>query len=61
MKEKMHFSLSIDKELGEKFKYIANYEARSCNRQLARAIKMHINEFEKEHGAINIETQKNDA
>jgi len=36
----------------DKFRYIAEYNARSCNRELEHLIKKQIDEFEKEHGKI---------
>ncbi len=54
MNEQSSFSLRINKDLWEKFKYIANYEFRSSNRQLVHIIKTHIVEFEKEHGKIDV-------
>ncbi len=46
------FTLRIQKEQMDKFKYIAEYNARSCNRELEHLIKRQINEFEKAHGKI---------
>ncbi len=54
MNEKIKFGFSIDRKTWDKFKYIANFEVRSLTRQLTRAIDLHIQEFEKEHGTIEI-------
>ncbi len=54
MKEKIRASFLIGKELWEKFKQIAAYESRSNSREVARAVRCYINEFEKEHGEIDI-------
>lgn len=53
MKEKIKFSFSIEKEIWDKFKYIARQESRSNSKQLIQAIKIHIRNFEKKHGVIN--------
>lgn len=46
------FTLRIPQEQMDKFRYISEYNARSCNRELEYLIKNQINEFEKKHGKI---------
>lgn len=46
------FTLRIDSELLKKFRYIADYNARSANREIEVLMKKYIIEFEKEHGRI---------
>ena len=46
------FTLRIDAELLKKFRFIADYNARSANRELEVLMKKHIAEFEKENGKI---------
>lgn len=46
------FTLRIDADILKKFRYIADYNARSANRELEVLIKKHIAEFEKENGKI---------
>ena len=48
------FSLRIDSEILKKFRFVAEYNARSANRELEVLMKQHINEFEKIHGKINM-------
>lgn len=48
MKEKVKASFLIDKELWEKFKQIAAYEVRSNSREVAHAVRIYIQNFEKE-------------
>lgn len=48
------FTLRTDVELLKKFRYVAEYNARSANRELEVLIKQHIAEFEKTHGKIEI-------
>ncbi|MFQ7754278.1 MAG: Arc family DNA-binding protein [Acutalibacteraceae bacterium] len=38
----VHYSLRIDAELLEKFSYVAEYEARSINRELIQIIRNHV-------------------
>ena len=40
----------IDAELLKKFRFVADYNARSANRELEVLMKKHIAEFEKENG-----------
>ena len=46
------FTLRIDSDLLKKFCYVAEYNARSNNRELEILIRKHVNEFEKKHGKI---------
>ena len=59
MKNKKHLSLRIDPELLEKFHYVCEYNARSANGQLNIYIKKLVENFEQEHGEININKCKN--
>ena len=52
--EQSKFTLRIDSEVLKKFHYVAEYNARSANRELEMLIKNHISEFEKEHGSISL-------
>ncbi|MCI8582582.1 MAG: hypothetical protein HFH13_05570 [Dorea sp.] len=49
------FTLRIDTELLRKFRYTAEYNARSANRELEVLMKKHIAEFEKENGKITFD------
>lgn len=46
------FTLRIDTELLNKFRFVADYNARSANRELEVLMKKHVDEFEKKHGRI---------
>lgn len=46
------FTLRTDTELLKKFRIVADYNARSANRELEVLMKKHVTEFEKEHGKI---------
>lgn len=48
------FTLRTEAELLKKFRYVAEYNARSANRELEVLIKKHIAEFEKDNGEIEI-------
>lgn len=46
------FTVRIDSKMLKKFRYVAEYNARSANREAEVLFKRHIEEFEKEHGEI---------
>ncbi|MGI5855006.1 MAG: Arc family DNA-binding protein [Candidatus Merdivicinus sp.] len=46
------FTLRIDRELFQKFRYVADYEGRSANRDLEQYIKRKVHKFEQDHGPI---------
>ncbi len=53
--ETAKFTLRIDAELLRKFRFVADYNARSANRELEVLMKKHIAEFEKENGKITFD------
>lgn len=53
--ETVKFTLRTKEELLKKFRYVAEYNARSANRELEVLMKRHIAEFEKEHGEIELD------
>jgi len=48
----LRYTLRIDRLIFEKFRFIADYEGRSANREIEQFIKRRIKEFEAEHGEI---------
>ena len=50
----LRFTLRVDRHLFEKFRYVAEYEGRSANKEIEQFIKKHVAEFEKAHGKIEI-------
>lgn len=46
------FTVRTEPELLRKFRYVAEYNARSANREIEVLMREHIKEFEKEHGKI---------
>lgn len=53
--ETAKFTLRTEAELLKKFRFVADYNARSANRELEVLMKKHIAEFEKTHGKITFE------
>ena len=50
----LRYTLRVDRHLFEKFKYVAEYEGRSANKEIEQFIKKHVAEFEKVHGKIEV-------
>jgi len=48
------YTLRVKSELLKKFRYVAEYNARSANRELEVIMKKHIDEFEKNHGKLDL-------
>lgn len=50
------FTIRVEEETLKKFRYVAEYNARSANRELEVLMKRHIAKFEKEHRKIVLES-----
>ena len=51
----LRYTLRVDRKLFQKFRYVAEFEGRSANKEIEQFIKRHVAEFEKSHGEINTE------
>jgi len=51
---KSRYTLRVDPILLEKLGYIAEYEGRTKNRELEQLLKRRIEQFEQEHGKIEV-------
>lgn len=49
------FTLRTNTELLRKFRYVADYNGRSANKELEVLMKRHIIEFEKKYGKITFD------
>ena len=49
------FTLTIEEIILKRFRYIAEYNARSANRELEVLIKKYVAELEKKNGPITFE------
>lgn len=54
----LRFTLRIDRELFKKFRYIADWEGRSANREIEQYIRKKVSAYEEKYGTINIDTDK---
>ena len=50
-----HFTLRVSLVLLKKLRYVAEYNARSANREVELLIREHVRRFEQEHGEIHLE------
>ena len=50
----LRYTLRVDRHLFQKFRYIAEYEGRSANKEIEQFIKRAVADFEAKHGKIEI-------
>ena len=48
----LRYTLRIDRNLFAKFRYVADYQGRSANREIEQFIKQTVKEYEDAHGEI---------
>ena len=48
----LRYTLRVDRVLFQKFRYIAEYEGRSANKEIEQYLKKRVLEVEREHGPI---------
>ncbi len=58
MRELSRCTLRITKSLQQKINYTASFNSRSQNKEIETAIKRYLNDFERLHGKIEVEEQK---
>ncbi len=51
----LRYTLRVDRELFQKFRYVAEFEGRSANKEIEQFLKKHVAEFEQAHGTITIQ------
>lgn len=56
----LRYTLRMDRHLFQKFRYVAEYEGRSANREIEQMLKKRVEEFEKEHGKISLSPEESD-
>ncbi len=47
------FTIRTDTELLKKFRIVADYNARSANKEMEVLMRKHVADFENQHGKIN--------
>ncbi len=51
----LRYTLRVDRLLFQKFRYVAESEGRSANKEIEQYIKKHVAEYESKYGKIIIE------
>lgn len=52
-----HTAIRIDPDLMKKFRYIAEYNGRSANKEIEQLIRRHVKEFEDQNGPIEVDSE----
>ena len=61
MKDKLlRYTLRVDRLLFRKFRYLAELEGRSANREIEQMMKRRVAAYEKENGSIPLEDLRGD-
>lgn len=50
----LRYTLRVDRLLFKKFRYVAESEGRSANKEIEQFLKRHVAEYESKHGKIEI-------
>ncbi len=56
----LRYTLRVDRLLFQKFRYIAESEGRSANKEIEQYLKKRVAEFERENGVIPVDLPQND-
>ncbi len=54
----LRYTLRLDRHLFAKFRYIAEYEGRSANKEIEQMIRKRVEDFEKENGEIKLSSSE---
>ena len=54
----LRYTLRVDRLLFQKFKYIAEFEGRSANKEIEQYLKKRVAAYEKEYGEIPVAPKK---
>ncbi|MGX8709696.1 TraY domain-containing protein [Clostridium sp. KNHs216] len=54
----LRYTLRVDRAFFQKFRYIAESEGRSANKEIEQYIKKRVSEFEAIHGKIEVGDEK---
>ena len=54
MDDILRYTLRINRELFKKFRYIAESEGRSANKEIEQFMKRSVRDFEEKHGKIEL-------
>lgn len=48
----LRYTLRIDRSLFQKFRYVAEFEGRSANKQIEKFIRTYVSQYENKYGVI---------
>lgn len=51
-------TIRLDRQLFAKFRFVADYNGRSANREIEKMIRNSVEKFEEKHGEIVLETKE---
>ena len=51
----LRYTLRVDRELFKKFRYVAEFQGRSANKEIEQYIKRAVAKFENEYGEIKVD------
>lgn len=54
----LRYTLRVNKLLFHKYRYVADYDGRSANRDIELFIKRRVRDFEERHGVIDMDDLK---
>ena len=54
----LRYTLRVNRKLFQKFRYIAEYEGRSANKEIEQYIRRRVRAFEEKHGTIRDQTDE---
>ena len=54
----LRYMMRVDRVLFKKFRYIAEYNGRSANKEIEQYLKRCVAKFEEEHGEIPLESEE---
>ncbi len=54
----LRYTLRVDRLLFKKFRYVAESEGRSANKEIEQFLKRHVAEYESKHGKIEISSKE---
>lgn len=58
MDKLLRYTLRIDRRLFQKFRYVAEAQGRSANKQIEQFIKRCVAEYERTNGEIQVDEEK---
>ena len=56
----LRYTLRINRHLFKKFRYVAEYNGRSANKEIEQLMKSRVEEFEKKHTSFKFRKDEND-